>query len=103
MAVKFAVPSFFDALVATNLIIFVAFTVAELLTIRTSSSSAAPTPPRSLMISDPESILNVSFPAPPVMVSLSFPPVIISFPNPPTSISSPAAPVIISLPFPPVN
>ena len=104
LAVKFAVPSFFEAFVAINLIILLAFAVAELVTIKMSFSFPVPVlPPKSFTESVPESTLKVSFPAPPVRLSLSSPPVMLSSPKPPDRVSAPAAPVIISFPLPPVN
>ena len=84
-----------EAPVASNAVIPLAFNVApELITIISPVI-------RSVIISDPSSILKVSFPSPPVKVSSSAPPVIISAPKPPEIVSSPAPPAKISaLSFP---
>ena len=102
LADKFAVPSFLVVSAAVKLTMFVALTVASLLTIKISSSPPND-PPKSLSPSVPESILNVSLPSPPVRLSSPAPPVILSLPPPPTKVSSLLAPEIISSPVPPVN
>ena len=112
-AVKFAVPSFLVLVpVAVKLTIFVAVAVAPLLTIKTSFSPPDPEPPKSTIISEPESTLNVSAPNPPVIISAPASPWIISSPpsplrvsasSPPLSESSPTPPLRVSAPVPPIK
>ena len=76
--VKFAVPpKFFVPESAVKPFIPVAFTVAPEETTKTSVSDPED-PPKSAIISVPESMLKVSFPAFPVNVSLPKPPVRVS-------------------------
>ena len=78
--------------VAVNPTILVALAVAPEVT--TNSSSSVPLePPKSDIISEPESTLKVSLPPLPVMVSDPTPPVRSSAPASPTMISSPSIPL----------
>ena len=80
----------------------VAFNVAPESTTTTSLSDPEE-PPKSVTISDPESIVIISSPSPPVMMSDPAPPVIVSTPAFPTMVSPAPPPVIISAPAPPLR
>ena len=90
---KFAVPPrFFVFASAANPLILVAFTVAPIETISISTSDPD-APPKSVIMSVPESILKVSIPPLPVNLSFPIPPVKSSAPASPTRVSSPASPL----------
>ena len=67
-AVRLAVPSFLVLPLAVKLTIFEAVAVALPLTIKISLSPPD-APPKSTIISEPESTLKVSAPDPPVIIS----------------------------------
>ena len=79
-----------------------AFAVADALTTKTSVS-VPPLPPRSTIVSVPESTLKVSLPAFPVMESLAAPPVRVSSPPLPIIVSASSPPAITSALLPPFS